>query len=516
LFLSLARDPVENLVHRHLVILTLVLLTATAAHAAQVPAEQALLAALKQQHWDVAQTILAGRVNINAPEPDGSTALHWAVHFDRTDLAGRLIRAGANVNAATDLGVTALSLACENASPGMVTLLLQAGANPNGVAGTLPPIMVASRSGNPDIVAALLARGADANAVESMHQQTALMWAVANSHPQVVSVLLRAGARVNARSSTQSNVVQRGNRYAGVASREEGLATRGVAEVVLGGSTPLLFAARVGDLDSARLLIEARADVNDASPDGASALVTAAHSGHGAVAAFLIEKGADVNADEAGYTALHAAVLRGDKALVSTLLDRGANPEAVVQRGTASRRYSRDYAFNQAWVGATPFWLAARFAEVDIMRNLLAHGAKAAVTTGDGTNPVIAVITAGVESGPSASDRRERRLDPLDITALAENRGAFEKEVLNTVRVAVDAAVDVNATNNAGDTAMHQAAARGFATVIQFLFDHGARLDMKNKRGLTPLALTSNRRNTDENPWLAKANELLRSLGAKE
>jgi ankyrin repeat protein len=244
--------------------------------------------------------------------------------------------------------------------------------------------------------------------------------------------------------------------------------------------------------------------------------VTAVHSGQRGVAAFLIDKGADVNADGAGYTALHAAVLRGDRAVVSMLLDRGADPEALVQRGTPSRRYSRDYAFNEAWVGATPFWLAARFAEVDIMRTLLTHGAKAAVVTGDGTNPVIAVITAGVESGPSASDRRERRLDPLDIAALAENRGAFEKEVLDTVRVAVDAGVDVNASNNAGDTAMHQAAARGYTTVIQLLSDHGARFDVRNKRGLTPLALTTSRRATDEAPWLAKANEFLRSLGAKE
>ena len=244
-------------------------------------------------------------------------------------------------------------------------------------------------------------------------------------------------------------------------------------------------------------------------------LVTATHSGQSAVAAFLIEKGADVNADAGGYTALHAAVLRGDGRLVAMLLDRGANVEAVLRRGTASRRYSRDYAFNEAWVGATPFWLASRFAEVDIMRTLLAHGAKARVAAGDGSSPVVAVIAAGVDNGPSASDRRERRLDPLDIATLAENRGAFEKDVLNTVRVAVNAGVDVNATNNAGDTAMHQAAARGFTTVVQFLFDQGARLDVKNTRGLTPLALTVNRRNADDAPWLPKANELLRSLGAK-
>ena len=502
--------------HRHLAIVTFILLTAAAVHAAEVPPEAALLDALKQQHWDVAETILAKRVNVNAAEPDGSTPLQWAVHFDRADLAGRLIRAGANVNAVTDLGVSALTLACENANLGMVRLLLQAGARPTGAPGALAPIMVAARSGNPDIVAALLARGADANAVEGAHQQTALMWAVANSHPQAVSVLLRAGARVNARSSTQTNVVQRGNRYAGVASREAGLANRGVAEVTLGGSTPLLFAARVGDLNSARLLVEAQANINDASPDGTSALVTAMHSGQSAVAAFLIEKGADVNADAGGYTALHAAVLRGDGRLVSMLLDRGANAEATLKRGTASRRYSRDYAFNEAWVGATPFWLASRFAEVDIMRTLLAHGAKATVAAADGTNPVIAVIAAGVDNGPSASDRRERRLDPLDIATLAENRDAFEKDVLNAARVVVAAGVDVNATNNAGDTAMHQAAARGFTTVIQFLFDHGARLDVKNKRGLTPLGLSVSRRAADDAPWLPKANELLRSLGAKE
>lgn len=477
---------------------------------------QALLDAMQRQQWDVVDTALRQGASVKSVAPDGSTMLHWAVHYDCIDLAGRLLKAGADANAATDLGMTPLGLACENGNSAMVHLLLQSGAQTTPPTPAVPPLMTAARVGNVDVVQALLAKGANPNGREPVRQQTALMWAAANAHPEVVDVLLRAGALVGARTRTKGVVVQRGNRYAGVVSRQDALVSRGVVEMPTGGSTALLFAARAGDVASARLLLAAGANVNDASPDGTTALVTAVHSGQREVATLLVEKGADVNASGSGYTALHAAVLRGDGALVSLLLRKGADREAAVVRGTPSRRYSRDYAFNEAWIGATPLWLAARFAEINILRELLEKGANVNVTTKDGTNAITAVITAGVEFGPSASDRRERRLDPLDVTALADNRAAFEKEALDVVRVLVDAGLNVNAVNAAGDSALHQAAAKGYPTIVQLLAERGARLEVKNARGATPLTLTAARRGGDENPWVKKAGETLRTLGARE
>ncbi len=508
--------PRSRRLRRAALVLGVGVLAARLASAADVITAPGLLDALQRQQWDVVDTALRQGVSVKSVAPDGSTPLHWAVHFDRGDLAQRLLKAGADANAATDLGVTPLGLACENGSSSMVQLLLQSGAQTTPPTAAVPPLLTAARVGNVDVVRALLAKGANPNGREPQRQQTALMWAAANAHPDVVDVLLRAGAAVDARTRTKGVVVQRASRYSGVVSREEGLASRGVIEIPTGGSTALLFAARVGDAASARLLLAAGAKVNDISPDGTTALVIAVHSGQREVASLLLEKGAAVNAAGSGYTALHAAVLRGDAALVSQLLDHGADREATVTQGTPSRRYSRDYAFNEAWIGATPLWLAARFAEIGILRELLQKGANVHATTKDRTNAMTAVITAGVEFGPSASDRRERRLDPLDITALADNRTAFEKEALDVVRVLADAGVDVNVVNAAGDSALHQAAAKGYPTIVQFLAERGARLEVKNARGATPLAMTVSRRGGDENAWVKKAGDILRSLGAQE
>ena len=170
--------------------------------------------------------------------------------------------------------------------------------------------MECARTGNADAVAALLKAGARVNETEAVNQQTALMWAVAQQHPKVVQALLEGGADIRARSRTYPQIVETGNRGGG----------GDISTVLRGGSTPLLFAARVGDVESARLLIAAGADVNDALPDGVSALVLAAHSGHGALGALLLEKGANPNAAEAGFTALHAAIDRSDLSLVQALL----------------------------------------------------------------------------------------------------------------------------------------------------------------------------------------------------
>ena len=444
--------------------------------------------------------------------------MHWAAHWNDVLLADALLRAGAAVNAANDLGVTPLALACGAGTAEMVHRLLRAGADPNAVAAGEPVLLTAARSGNAEAVGALIARGADVNARDGSRGQTALMWAIAHSHSDVARILIENGADVHARSRTEQVMVQRGSRYGGVVSQARAVITRSVIAMAQGGSTPLLFAARSGDLASARLLVAAGADVNDTAPDGTSALVMASHSGHGALAAFLVDEGANPNADGSGYTALHAAVLSGDVELVQHLVAHGADLDKLVTKGTPSRRYSKDLALNAAWIGATPFWLAARFAEPDIVRVLAAAGANPLIANEDETTPLIAVLAAGVDWGPSASDSRERRLDPEDLARRALEREELEQRVLQVVRQAVDLGVDINARNYAGDTALHHASAKGFTAVIQFLVDKGGRLDLTNKRGQTPLsiAVAGSKDLGDGSQSLLATAELLRKLGAKD
>jgi ankyrin len=365
------------------------------------------------------------------------------------------------------------------------------------------------------VVKALLAYGADVNVRDTERGQTALMWAVAHRHPDVVQVLIEQGTDIQARSKVTQRVVARANRYGGVVSYDRAAAERAVERIPEGGSTSLLFAARSGDLASAALLVAAGANVNDTAPDGMSALVMASHSGHGPLAAFLLEQGADPNHDGAGYTALHAAVLRGDPDLVKALLARGAQPNALLVKGDPQRRYSKDYALNHTWVGATPFWLAARFAEVSTMRALAAGGADPHRAIKDGTTPVIAAVAAGTDSGPSAADRRERRYDPLDLAERVEHHAEYERQTLEAVEVAVELGVDVNGVNAAGETALHHAAAKGFNTIIQFLVNRGARLDVKNKRGQTPLAMATSPAQLADGHDRTSTVDLLRRLGAE-
>jgi ankyrin repeat protein len=400
------------------------------------------------------RVLLKKGADVNRPEPDGTTALDLAVERDDLETADLLIRAGANVRSANRYGVPSLYEACTNGSAAMIERLLAAGADPNTA---LPEgetaLMTAARAGNVAAVKMLVAHGADVNATEHWKGQTALMWAAAANNAAAAKALIEAGADIKVRTRS-------------------------------GTFTPYLFAVRGGRLDAARVLLEAGADVNEALPDGTSAMVLAVLNAHYELAAFLLDKGADPNADRQGWTALHQIVwsrrpntgfnLPGPVQtgslnsldLVKDLLRRGADVNA------RQRKEPRDGYRNQLnRLGATPFLLAAKSADVPLMRLLLENGADPRLRTVDGATALM--VAAGV-----------------GIWAPGENPGT-EDEALAAVKLAFEVGGgDVNDVDKNGETALHGAIYRGGSIpVAKFLIEKGARLDARNSHGWTPLTV---------------------------
>jgi ankyrin repeat protein len=397
---------------------------------------------------------------LGAASLSGAELLLDASYRDDLEAAERLLRARADVNEANDLGATPLWAACQNGSLAMVRKLLDAGANPNlALLKGETPLMMAARSGNPTVVELLLQKGAKPNA-RGPRAQTALMWAVAQKHPEVVKVLLAHGADVHARSETWSQVM---------AVPPHGHLEYNKA-IPHGHDTALLFAGRVGDLASAKLLVAAGANVNDADAWGVTALVLAAHSDFRDIVEFLLSKDADPNLAKAGFTALHNAIMHRDEKMATALLSHGSNPNTPLRTWTPTRRSSRDYHFPPALVGATPFWLAARFNHPGIMRLLLKHGADPRFVhrvtymvdydapRTEATTALHAAVGVGGGVAWTQPDPSER--EPL---------------MLDAVKIAVDAGADVNAANADGRTALAAAKALGYQSVVDFLTSKGAR-----------------------------------------
>jgi uncharacterized protein len=366
----------------------------------------------------------------------------------------------------------------------MVDRLLAAKANPNAkLLDGETVLMTCARAGSAPAVKALLVHGADAKAKEPEHDQTALMWAAANNHPDVTALLIEFGADVRARSRSYSQTVV--GEQTQRAGREELN-----YNVIKGGSTPLLFAARSGDADSARLLLAAGADPNASLPDGASALVLAAHSGHREVALALLGKGANPNDLGAGYSALHAAILLSDLELVKALLAHGANPNIRMTKGTPVRRNSTDYFLLAPLIGITPYLLAAKFLEPEIMQVLLAGGADPKMTMPDGAT---ALMLAAGEDSPTNADRR-------GVNVIDFGKVEPETKVLPAVEAAWNANANVAASDKAGNTALHAAVTHRYATVVQFLVDRGANVNARNQAGKTPLEILTAPEKATEKP----------------
>jgi uncharacterized protein len=412
------------------------------------------------------RTLIQKKADVNAPQVDGTTALHWAAQADDLETADLLIRAGANVMAANQAGATPLMLASVNGSAAMIERLAKAGADVNAslTRSGDTALMIASRTGKVDAVKVLLDNGANVNGKENWGGTTALMWAAAERHPAVVKLLIERGADFNAESNFVPSASGRG--FEGTAPSA---ASPGKPEEFASGSlTPLMFSAREGDLDSARLLIAAGADIDAVGGDGKNALSLAIFDGSYDVASYLVDNRANVNqADAQGFTPLFWAVDRRNMEtapnfpwtvtadpmpLIKKLLDAGADPNAPVNNTPRARMREG----SPRIVFATAFMRAAFAGDLELVQLLLAHGAKPHVISKD----------------------RETTLEAAAGTAFINgyNRQHAPEERLAVVKLLVELGEDVNWADSYGITPLMGAANLGDAAIVQYLIDKGADL----------------------------------------
>ena len=413
------------------------------------------------------RTALARKADVNAAQIDGSTALHWAVELDDLEMADQLIRAGARVAARTREGATPLQLAATNGSAPMIDRLLKAGADPNAL---LTPagdtaLMMAARTGATEAIRVLAEAGADVNARETWGGTTPLMWAVSEGHADAARLLVAAGADVNSRSHYVAAANGRG--FEGrtpVANRAEPK----TEEFASGWLTPLMLAAREGDVETGRILVEAGADVDAVAGDGKTALAVAIFNGNYDVASFLIDGKADVNtADAQRFTPLFWAVDRRNMEtapnfpwmvtadpmpLIRKLLDAGANPNALVNNTPRARMREG----SPRIVFATPLMRAAFAADLELVTLLLERGADPKIVSRDGETMLSAAAGLAFIHG--------------------YHRGKSPEERLQVVRKFVELGNDVNQPDDYGITPLMAAGNYGNVPIIQYLIDAGADL----------------------------------------
>lgn len=436
------------------------------------------------------RALIQQQADVNAPAPDGTTALMWAVRADDLPLVEALLAAGANAKAQDRYGLTSVRLACENANANILRRLLDAGADPNSPdpQGTTSLMIAARTDGGTDAVKLLLERGAAVNAKDSV-ESTALMWAVRSNHPEVADMLIHRDAEINARTRKGEPPARRapdsGGGSHGLGIVRGGWPERGYQEPTPGEMTALLYAARDGRTEIARTLLAANANVNQEEANGISPLLMAITNNHIDLARLLVEHGADANAtDWWGRTPLWASVdlrdLEVNKTedngvnraaslqLIQALLDHGANVNARTKEQPPLRRWLMPLS-DISWVdftGQTPFLRAALSADLAVMHLLLDKGADPNMPTFAGTTPMMAAAGVNWVGGQTYSG---------------------SNQFLDAVKLCLDHGADVNAVNSMGITAVIGAANRGSDDIIEFLVKKGASLNVKDKQGRTPL-----------------------------
>jgi len=446
-------------------------------------AADSLVDAAQAKDHDAAVAMMAKGADVHERGADGTTALHWAVYNDDADLVQRLIKAGADVSAVNDYGASPLRQAATVADPVIIKALLKAGANANEAnAEGETPLMIVARTGNIESAKLLLSHGAKINAKEQWGGQTALMWAAAQKQPEMVKLLISHGANVNDRG-----VVRDWQRRVTAEGRPKNMNH--------GGFTPLLYAAREGCVECAKILIKAKADINLPDPDGTTPLILALMNMRFDAAAYLVQAGADVNRwDFYGNTPLYVAIdmntlPRGGRPdlpsldnttglqIAAMLLEKGADVNAQLKLRPQYRNGVFDRGGDQVLsTGATPLLLAAKVGDLDAIKLLLKYKPLIDLPTATGVTPLMAAAGMGHSFNPT--------------------RGRFktDAEAAEAVKLLQEAgAATINGHDKNGLTALHSAAGHGWNETVKVLVADGADLQPKDAKGLTPIDYAAGR-----------------------
>jgi serine/threonine-protein phosphatase 6 regulatory ankyrin repeat subunit B len=460
--------------------------------------EPEIVRAVKSADVAAVERLIATGSDVNSAQPDGTSALDWAVRANNLVLTNRLIQAGAEVNGATRYGVTPLSLAAGAGSPKILEALLKAGAKPAHAESLLRDgqtlLMLAAKAGDPAAVNVLVEYGANVNATETRTGTTAIIWAAIYNQPRAIKAMVDAGAAVNVKSAlttfphTGQAVLEQ--------AFEEGVSYVGQTPLPKGGWTPLMYAAREGSLGAVRALIESGADLNLTEPDGTTALLFAMINGHYDVAEELVKAGANVNlADRTGMTPLYAAVdmhtmpssygrpapspqvIDGSIEAARMLLGHGADPNARLKSPILKRVYNAGD--NLLGEGATSFMRAARGGDPTMMQVLLDGGANPQLTQKNGNTPLMLSIRFLASGGG---------LNPFAVN---------EQHALDAINLSLQHGLDINAKNSRNESAL--LLALEYPNILRLLAQHGADLGITDRQGRTvmDLALAASKPNEE-------------------
>jgi uncharacterized protein len=445
-----------------------------------------LIDAVQTRNTTAAIKLIDQKVNVNGTTSDGTTALHWAVHNADVDMVDRLIRAGANVNTRNEFGTTPMSEAVNVGDTAVLEKLVKAGADPNApLVDGMTPLMVIAKTTNVAAARVLLDNGANVNAKEQQRNQTALMWAAAQSQAEMVKEFVKRGADLNARA-TVNNMSTASYNPAGLMEWPANVSAEPRAGGPLaGGLTALLYASREGCTECVKSMIAAGVDVNLQDPQGVTPLIMATQNLHFDTATVLIKAGADVNRwDLWGRTPLYMTVDvntlphggRADRPtldettgldVIRMLLEAGANPNLQLKLFPPYRNQGADRGVDgMLTIGTTPLLRAAKALDAPAAKLLVEHGAKLDIPNNRGITPVMAA------AGMGSVDADTRGYYTTEDTA---------QRSVDTLKILLDAGADVNSKGPRLLTPLHEAARWGWNAAVQLLVERGADLNAKSR-----------------------------------